>query len=375
MKTLLSGAFNPHFEALPEYLSAALSRLGHEVTLFDHRGFLFPGRLRRRGGALDRFDRGRINARLLGLVRRVRPDLLIVNQGTVLTRATIERARDLGVRCVNWFSDFPAEFEAGLRIADAYDAFFLGSSYAAARHRESGRRRSFWLPFGCDPERHRPDSEEPAGACRDAGDVPAIVFVGSHYPERQVLLRFLRGLPVGVWGPGWERAADDPLVGPMIRGGALRPAAWRRLYARCRVALNIHYGAFGPIEASGDLASTRVFEILACGACQVVNRQGDVARLFRDGVHLSLFSGGEEMRVRVEEALCDEGRRLTMARAGRCEALARHTYEHRARVLADPVATGFVPADAAAGPAARPPAPETLPAWRPARSGTTGGPR
>ena len=39
------------------------------------------------------------------------------------------------------------------------------------------------------------------------------------------------------------------------------------------------------------------------------------------------------MRVRVEEALRDEGRRLAMARAGRSEALARHTYEHRARNL------------------------------------------
>ena len=375
MKTILSGALNPHFEALPEYLSSALGRLGHEVTLFDHRDFLLPGRLRGRWRALEGFDRARLNARLLRLVRRVRPDLLIVNQGTVLTRTTIERVRDLGIRCVNWFSDFPAEFAAGLQIADAYDAFFIGSSYAVARHREAGQPRSFWLPFGCDPQVHRPDSEEPAVARTDSAEVPAVVFVGSHYPERQVLLRFLRGLPVGVWGPGWERAADDPLVRPMIRGGALRPRSWRRLYSRCRVALNIHYGAFGPIEASGDLASTRVFEILACGACQVVNRQGDVARLFRDGEHLSLFSSGEEMRARVLEALRDDGRRQAMARAGRSEALARHTYEHRARILADPAATGFVLAGGAAGPAARPAAPEAADPWRPVLTGTAGAPR
>ena len=353
MKTLLSGAFNPHFEALPEYLASALARLGHEVTLFDHRDFLLPGRLRARWPALDRFDRARLNARLLRALRRLRPDLLIVNQGTVLTGETIERARDLGVRCVNWFSDFPAEFDTGLEVADAYDAFFLGSSYAAAKHREAGHLRAFWLPFGCDPQVHRPDTEEPSASRPDAGDVPAVVFVGSHYPERQVLLRFLHGLPVGVWGPGWERAADDPLVRPMIRGGALRPSAWRRLYTRCRVALNIHYGAFGPPEASGDLASTRVFEILACGACQVVNRQGDVVRLFRDGEHLSLFSTGEELRARVEEALRDDGHRRAMARSGRLEALARHTYEQRARVLTDPAATGFAPAATGFTPAGR----------------------
>lgn len=360
MKTILSGAHNPHFEALPEYLAAALARLGHEVTRFDHRDFLLPGRVRQRWPFLDRLDCERLNARLLDLARRVRPDLLIVNQGTVLARKTLDRLREQGVRCVNWFSDYPAEFDAGLGLADAYDAFFLGSSYAAARHREAGRSRSFWLPFGCDPEAHHPDAEDAPSARLEPAIVPPVVFVGSHYPERQVLLRFLRGLPVGIWGPGWERAADDPMLRPMIRGGALRPGAWRRLYARARVVLNIHYGAFGPIEASGDLASTRVFEILACGAFQVVNRQGDVLRLFRDGEHLSVFSDGDDLRSRVEQALGDDARRLAVARAGRAEALARHTYEHRARVLVDPAARDFVPASGA---------------WRPARAGAAGASR
>ncbi len=338
MRILLSGAFNPCFEALPEYLEAALARLGHQVTLFDHRRYLLPGRLRAWVSRLDRFDRSRLNARLLALVRRRRPELLIVNQGTVLTRRTIEAARALGTRCVNWFSDFPAEFEKGLEIAPAYDAFFIASSFAVGRHREAGLHRSAWLPFGCDPDMHCLDAAlEPT---RPGGEVPDVVFVGSHYPERQILLRFLRGLSVGVWGPGWERAMDDPHLRPMIRGGALRPAVWRRLYAGCRVALNIHYGAFGPLDVAGDLANTRVFEILGCGAYQVVDRQGDVLRLFTDGEHLALYSSGEELRARVEEALRDEARRSDIARRGRDEVLSRHTYAHRARVLLDPSAAG-----------------------------------
>jgi len=368
VKTLLSGALNPRFEALPEYLASALSRLGHQVTLFDHRDFLLPGRLRARIAALDRYERARLNARLLKTVRRLRPDLLIVNQGTVLTGPTIGEARALGVRCVNWFSDFPAEFDKGIEAAPVYDSFFLGSSFAALRHRAAGLHQSFWLPFGCDPETHRPEEEGVPRVPR-ADDGPDVVFVGSHYPERQILLRFLRGMSVGVWGPGWERASDDPHVAPMIRGGALRPAAWRRLYARCRVALNIHYGAFGPVDASGDLANTRVFEILGCAAYQVVDRQGDVLRLFRDGEHLALFSTGEELRARVEEALRDDGRRRSIARRGREEVLSRHTYEHRARVLADPSAAGFALSGVAASPA------RVLPPAAPGEPGRAGGAR
>jgi spore maturation protein CgeB len=346
MRIILSGAFNPQFEALPEYVAAALRRMAHQVILFDHRAFLCPGRLRVRLPVLDRFDRDRLNARLLRLLRREHPDLLIVNQGMILTRRTIEQARSSGVRCVNWFSDYPAEFDEGLAAAPAYDAFFLGSSFAARRHRDAGHRHAAWLPFGCDPQAHRPEPQETglrghAPFSDTSPDAPPVVFIGSHYPERQVLLRFLSGLPVGVWGPGWERAADDPKVAPMIRGGALRPAAWRRLYARCLVALNIHYGSFGPVEVSGDLANTRVYEILACGAYQVVDRQGDVCRLFKEGEHLAAFSSGEELRARVEEALQDDGLRSVVAGRGRAEVLARHTYEHRARRLVDPQAAAF----------------------------------
>ena len=336
MRILLSGAFNPAFEALPEYLAAALLRLGHEVHRFDHRGFLLPGRLRARSSRLARWDRGRLNERFLRQVRCFGIELALVNQGMALGPDTIERARREGARCVNWFSDFPAEFEAGLRAAPAYDAFYLGSSYAAARHREAGHGHAGWLPFACDPESHHPGAPR-----RSEAGAPAVVFVGSHYPERQVLLRFLRGLPVGVWGPGWERARDDAFVAPMVRGAALRPAQWRHLYAGSRVALNIHDGAFGPPEVSGDLANTRAFEILACGAYQVANRQGDLLRLFRDGEHLATFSGGDELRARVEEALRDEDRRRAIAERGRAAVLASHTYLHRARALLDPAFRGM----------------------------------
>jgi spore maturation protein CgeB len=331
MRVLLSGAFNPDFEALPDYLAAALRALGHEVSTFDHRAFLLPGRLRARVAFLHRLDRRRLNAALLARARTLRPRLLLVNQGMTIEPATVQAIRDLGVRAVNWFSDYPAEFDLGVAAAPAYDAFHLGSSWAAARHRERGHRHAAWLPFACDPAAHRPPLP---------GETPApfappgrVVLVGSHYPERQILLRHLDGLPVDVWGPGWERAKGDPHVAPMIRGGALRPAAWRAIYGRAAAVLNIHYGAFGPRAASGDMANTRVFEIPACGALQIVDRQRDVLALFREGTELLAFSDGDELRARVGEALSDPERARAIAAAGRRAVLAHHTYAHRARVL------------------------------------------
>ena len=339
MRILLSGALNPSFEALPEYLASALRRLGHEVRLFDHRAHLFPGRARSRLPLLERLDRVHLNRRFLRAVRATRPDLVVVNQGMVLTGATLRTARADGVRCINWFSDYPLEFEEGLERAEAYDAFYLGSSFAARRHQEAGHRHAAWLPFACDPQAHRPIETRPSPAEDRRAD--RVVFVGSLYPERQVLLRFLRGLPVGIWGPGWERAAGDPHLAPMIRGGALRPAQWRVIYGQADVVLNVHYGAFGPLEVSGDLANTRLFEILACGAYQIVDRQGDVLRLFNEGEHLAAFSSGDELRARVVQALGDEALRRRVSARGRQAVLSAHTYEHRARVLVDRSARGL----------------------------------
>jgi spore maturation protein CgeB len=345
MKILFSRAFNPSFEALPDYLAAALTSLGHEVIPFNHRAFRLPARLRTASASLLDLDSRLLNAAFLRLARRLRPDLVLVNQGMTIRPGTVERARALGARCVNWFSDYPAEFDSGVEAAPAYDAFHLGSSYAAMRHQALGHPHAAWLPFACDPGVHRP---EDAAAGRFPSRTPQgrgrVVLVGSHYPERQILLRFLRGLPVDVWGPGWERAASDPHVAPMLRGPALRPSQWVGLYGACAAALNIHYGAFGPADVSGDMANTRVFEILACGAPQITDRQRDVLALFREGEHLLAFSSGEELRARVEEALADPDRMRAIASAGRRAVLAAHTYVDRARVLLGEAASPALPA-------------------------------
>jgi spore maturation protein CgeB len=347
MKVLLSGAFNPAFEALPEYLATALRSLGHEVATFDHRASVVPGRLRARSALLDRIERRRLNAALLARVRAFRPHQLLVNQGMAIEPATIAAVRDLGTRPVNWFSDHPAEFEHGLFAAPAYDAFHVGSSWAAARHHERGHQHAAWLPFACDPAMHHPPL--PAETRSPAGAAGRVVLVGSHYPERQVLLRHLAGLPVDVWGPGWERAQDDPQVAPMIRGGALRPAAWRRIYGGAAAVLNIHYGVFGPHAVSGDMANTRVFEIAACGTLQIVDRRRDVLALFRDGVEIVTFASGEELRARVVEALADTDRARSIAATARVLVLQRHTYAHRARVLLGEAAfTNSAPGDGTA---------------------------
>lgn len=340
MKVLLSAAWNPAFEAVPEYLVAALGRAGHQVACFDHRSYRLPGRIRDRIPRLHRLDRLALNRRLRRLARSFRPDLLLVLQGSPVEPQTAAAIRsDTGARTVNWWLDYPAEFSDGLAasLSGAYDRFFVTGTDALARHHGAGAGRTAWLPFGCDPDLHRP--VEPGGPGN--GDPGCkVAFVGSAYPERRDLLAGLADLDLGIWGPGWERYRDDPALRGAIRGGAQRPAEWIRIYSAADVVLNISYGLGGDAESYGTMANVRVFEALACGACQVVDAKKDILNLFRDGVHLATFRDGEEMRQRVLTLLEDREKRARLAGRGRKEVLSRHTWSRRLETILEPVVGG-----------------------------------
>ena len=114
MRIILSGAFNPRFEALPEYLASALRRLGHRVILFDHRAFLIPGRLRARLPLLDRFDRDRLE----GFIKAL-PDS--GRYAMEFRHASWEEAREfLAERGVAWCT---AETDEQKAERDAWEPF------------------------------------------------------------------------------------------------------------------------------------------------------------------------------------------------------------------------------------------------------------
>jgi spore maturation protein CgeB len=166
-----------------------------------------------------------------------------------------------------------------------------------------------------------------------------IAFVGSAYSERREILAGLADLGLGIWGPGWERFQNDPVVGPSIRGSAIRPAQWIHLYSAAEVVLNISYGFAGTPEPYGTMANVRVFEALACGACQVVDAKEDILKLFRDGEHLEVFRTPEEARSVVVSLLGNPGKRNRLARSGRHEVLGRHTWKHRVETILESIRT------------------------------------
>lgn len=331
MRVLLCRAVNPLFAQFSDYVERAFRALGHEVVCHDYRGFLLPGRIREACPALDRFDRKRLNRRLLDLARRVRPDLFLATWAGTVEPSTVEAIRrECGAKTANWFADFPGApgvLERGLWVGAGYDALFFQSTDLLEVHRAFGHRHVHWLPPACDPEIHAPakpsDDERRRYRC-------AVAFVGSRYPERECLFESIADLDLGIWGPGWDALPAGSALRARVRGGAVGPEAWTRIYAACDVALHVAGSGGRPVPPSVmRQAGPRVFEILACGAFELLDEKPDPAALFRDGEHLAFFQGPGDFRAKVLDWLGRGEDRRRIAATGRAEALAKHTYRHR----------------------------------------------
>lgn len=336
MRILVSAPFDPRRESPPEHLVAAFRALGHEVSPFEHHARLLPGTFRGRLNALDRMERAAMNRRLAGAAKSFGPDLLFVIQGADIEPETISAIRlDTGAAAVHWWTEYAVRADRGLELARSgvYDRFYVAGTDSESLHLAEGLNETRWLPFACDPRRHRPvpleHHERRVYGAR-------LAFVGSMSDERREVLATVADLGLAIWGAGWERLARDTRIGPCIRGGCLGTAEWVRVCSAASVLLNVSPGFGGPPGEYGSMASVRVFEALACGACQVSDAKHDTAALFKDGEQIVLFRNTGEMRRRVEALLLDPERRVAVAREGRREAIRTHTWSHRAaRVFQD----------------------------------------
>jgi Uncharacterized protein conserved in bacteria len=332
MKILSVTYHNPHFITFAEYVERALSQLGHTIQSFDYRQWLIPGRVRDRVPALQAFDLKRINNKLIGSAKTFRPDIVLVNGGYTIAPETITRIKkEIKSIMVNWIADFPLMFNEYAHAGPYYDFCFWGGTDALHRYKSLGGSNGHWLPYACDPFYHKPVALSDADKKKYKCD---ICFVGSNYSERVAILEKLCCFDIGIWGLGWERLpAKSPLV-RRLRGGAIGPEIWTKIFSAAKIVLNItghRANVMVPFIDEKDFrnTNTRVFEILGCGAFQLVDVKADVLALFKRGEHLDCYKDKQEAVEQADFYLRNPEKRNAIAEEGRKEALKKHTYKHR----------------------------------------------
>ena len=329
MKILFSGYHNPHFLTITEYMERAIKALGHNLTSFDDRQHIIPGRVRQRIQWFHQFDLRHINKKIISLALETKPDIAIITGGHRITSRTVTTLKDRGVCTVLWTIDPPIDFQPIIDVAPLYDYIFCQGTEAIELLSREGIQGAKWLPMACDPSEHRPvelSAEEKEHYGND------IVFVGSYYPNRAELFENISDFDLGIWGPGWEKLEAKSKLRRCIKGSHTPPSEWLKIYSASKIVLVTHYQ--DPEERFPVYqASPRIFEAMACGAFVVSDNQRDVFSLFKDGEHLVRFDNPVELIEKIKYYLDQSEERERTATQGREEVLKNHTYEHRIKKL------------------------------------------
>lgn len=330
MQILVTGYHNPHYLTIVEYIENSVEKTGHGLTSFEDHQFVIPGRIRNKICFLNRFDLQRTNNKLKSLVKEKKPDLIIVTQGFLILRETVQYISRMGIPVVLWVIDAPSDFSNILDAAPYYDYIFCGGTEAVDIFHSLNYKNVEWLPFAFDPDFHYPDKTQSGNSNPFSKD---LAFVGSMYPNRLALFESLNteGVDFGIWGSGWDRISSDSPVKRYIQKTHTSPEEWIRVYSNSKITLISHYPSTK--EMPVYQASPKVYEAMACEGFVICDNQRDLKTLFKNGEHLVIFNDTNDLNEKIKYYLANDEERAGIAAEGYNEVLSKHSYTHRIKQM------------------------------------------
>jgi spore maturation protein CgeB len=324
MKLLIVGFAQPGH--MGHYLACAAMRLGLDYQIIDavhaearsRIGRSFYWRFRnRRPARLDEFG-----AHVLAVSAVVRPDFVLTTGCASLSRLHVERLRALGASVINYSTDDPwnPKLRAPwfLRTLPLYNAVFTPRRANIDDFRRCGIGAVHYLPFGYDPDVHRPWPEgRPSAAPSD------VLFVGGCDKDRIPLINALidTGLNLALFGGYWDRHAS---ARRHWRGLADQDTI-RFASAAARICLCLTR------RANRDGHTMRSFEAAAIGGCILAEDTADHRELFGPDDHAVRYFTTVPELVRHTKLLladADARHRLSSQLAERFNR-GKHTYADR----------------------------------------------
>jgi hypothetical protein len=306
----------------------ALRRLGHSIQVIDEHLY---------NPAPWRSTSLRIVRRILRplLVRELyleakrladtfRPDGVFVFKGNAVHPKLIRFYKGRGVPVVNFYPDvsFVVHGKCLPKALPLYDHIFTTKSWGVAdMQSQLGVQSVSFLEHGFDPEIHHPIQLTEEDRARYGCDV---VFIGTWSPKKEALLASLRkALPavrIRIWGCQWERSTAGELK-PAIMGDEVVGDEYAKALQGASICLGIlserRTGA-----SSGDLITSRTFNIPACGAFLLHERNEESVRYFEEGKEAAFFESPQHLVRQVEHYLAYPAERVVVAQRGwqRCVA-------------------------------------------------------
>jgi spore maturation protein CgeB len=253
-----------------EIIADALRSGGHRVEYSYHNHKTLRDRaalaaLKLRSGE-DRGEawRRRHRAQLIDTMQHARWDILLSIQGSLDEQTAAQlRRQSPGLRIIYWWGDIlTAQARARLMeaagFADKLLLSYLGSYHAL---KPVYRDKLVYFPFGVSRTFHNTGA---ISAQERRRFTASVAFVGTCYPERCALIRYLNaqlGTPVAVWGRGWRHCRD------IKHHGALSLADSLKVYHCSAISLNLHH-----VDTPNG-CNMKYYEIPAAGGFQICDWQ------------------------------------------------------------------------------------------------------
>jgi spore maturation protein CgeB len=312
-----------NFITLPNYINHAIEALGHELITFDDRMFILPDRILNALPVMYDLEIKRLNHKLYKYAKKHRPDVCIITGGHRTLPSAVKKIQSLGVKTVLWTTDPPCEFAMIIQLARVCDHVLCAGSEAIEILKINNVTNARLLPFACDMQFHKKvtlNADEQGHYAHD------IVFVGSWYPIREKILEQLHDYDLAIWGPLWYRVKQNSHLKKCIKGGALGPDEWIKIYSAAKIIIVIH---FQEENVPCYQASPKIFEGLACQGFVLTNDQPDVVSMFNNGQHLVIFNDEADLIRKIVYYLDRADERSAIAAQGYEEIIRNHTYVHR----------------------------------------------
>lgn len=273
------------------------------------------------------------NKELISTLKREKPDLLFVIKGDHLFPETLKEVKnEMACPIISYIWDDPfysyagrfsddyrkSNFEEGMHL---YDFIFVYDTFYVEQIKKRGIVNVEYLPLATDPQRYRKIeiSEEDS---RNYGY--DLCFVGVPYPNRIKILDSLKHYNLGVFGDGWVKYfLQKGQRAPFYYKGKAVGEKVLKIYLSSKIVLNIH-----DPEAREGL-NTRTFDILACGASELVDYKKNLEMHFKVGDEIAAFKDKEELFKLVNYYLYHGDLLKDISNKGRQRVLNEHTWVHR----------------------------------------------
>jgi spore maturation protein CgeB len=303
----------------------AFRRTGHSVSVIAEEWFVAAGWRSAGMRAVRRLLVPMIvrefNDALVHELNGLRPHLLFVFKGFMVTPESVNAIHDRGGVAINVWPDvsFTVHGRHVPRALPLYDWVFTTKTFGMRDMEHAlGIRSASFLPPAFDAETHRPVALDAEDRSLYECDVS---FVGTWSPKKDRILRSLRrinpNLNIKIWGEQWTPARS--FLGDWLRHRGVTGTEYSKAICASKINIAILSEARSG-SSSGDLITTRTFEIPACGGFMLHERNDEVRGYFEEGKECAMFGDVDELVVKIAYYLKhgNERRRISEAGYQRC---------------------------------------------------------